>query len=300
MKRTFLFGLIVVLLITNIATLFFWNKENEKLVLNGNDSEINSKEPVASVGDEQVAFNDWMNTLRENHGREQLQNMIDREVVQQLAKQENIKINDKIIAREIALLTTMQGVMSQKETEAKEKEWREDIIYRYQLGALLTSDVSIPEKKIRDYYKKYHEQYNFKASIQLSHIVVPNMKTAEKVVKELEKGASFNLLAQEYSLDEETRKEGGYLGFFVDYSKFLPNGYADRAKKMKERTYSKPFKSGKNVAIIYLHRKLPDIKFSYKEIKPYVKRELALTETNKKLDPKRLWNKLNVDWVFEK
>ncbi|WP_174615361.1 peptidylprolyl isomerase [Virgibacillus ihumii] len=299
MKRNYLFGIIVVLLITNIATLIFWNSDGENVVLDNNNKKIDSREPVATVGGEKISYEDWMNTLRKNQGQEQLQRMIDREIVQQLAEEQNIEISEKVIAREIALLTTMQGVMTQEETAQKKREWREDIIYRYQLGALLTSDVTIPEKKIRNYYKDYHEQYNFKASLQLSHIVVPDMKTAEKVIKELGNGASFQILAKEYSLDEETKEEGGYLGFFVDYSKFLPEGYAEKASKMKERTFREPFKSGKNVAIIYLHRKLPDIKFSYQEIKPYIKRELALSKTNKNLDAKLLWNNLNVDWVYE-
>ncbi|GAA0609201.1 hypothetical protein GCM10009001_28360 [Virgibacillus siamensis] len=299
MKRNYLFGIIVVLLITNIATLIFWNRNDENVVLDSSNKKIDSREPVATIGEENIAYETWINALRANQGQEQLQRMIDREVVQQLAEEQNIEISEKVIAREIALLTTMQGVMTQEETAKKEAKWREDILYRYRLGALLTADITIPEKKIRNYYKDYHEQYNFKASIQLSHMVVSDMKTAEKVTKELENGATFSLLAKEYSIDEETREDGGYLGFFVDYSKFLPDGYAKRASKMNERSFSEPFKSGKNVAIIYLHRKLPDIKFSYKEIKPYIKRELALTKTNKNLDAKPLWNKLDVEWVYE-
>ncbi|WP_077329987.1 peptidylprolyl isomerase [Virgibacillus siamensis] len=298
MKRNFLFGVIAVLIITNIATLLFWRTDKNVVFEDGN-TEIDSREPVATIDHKKIKYEEWMNALRENYGREQLQRMIDREVVLQLAAEQDIEISEKVISREISLLTTMQGVMSEKETKAREKQWRKDILYRYQLGALLTSDVSVPEKKIREYYKDYHDQYNFKASIQLSHIVVPDRQTAGKVMNELEKGSSFELLAREYSHDDETKKDGGYLGFFVDYSKFLPDGYAKKAMKLKERSYSEPFKSGGHMAIIYLHRKLPDIKFSYEEIKPYIKRELALGKTTKNLDAKVLWNKLDIDWVYE-
>lgn len=298
MKRKLLFGIIVVLLITNVATLLLWNKD-EKIVLHKDETEISRNEPVATIGDKGVSYDKWMQTLREKHGKKQLANIIDREVVSQLAAEENIEISDKVIAREIALLTTMKGVMTKKETVAKEKEWRKDIKHRYQLGALLAAGSTIPEKKIRAFYEEYHEQYNFQASIQLSHIVVSDMKTAKKVKEELDHGASFGLLAQEYSTDKDTKNNGGYLGFFVKSSQFIPTNYADTATKMEERSYSDPIKSGNNVAIIYLHRKLPSITFTYEEIKPYIKRELALNKKSQPLEARPLWDKLGVEWVYK-
>ncbi|MFC4558575.1 peptidyl-prolyl cis-trans isomerase [Virgibacillus kekensis] len=298
MKKKFLFGVIVVLVITNIATLFFWNKE-ETVKVDNNNKAINQDGAVASVGGKEVSYEDWMETLRENHGEDQLENMINRSVVNQLAKEQNIEINDKVIAREIALLTTMAGVLSEKETKKKEKEWREDILYRYRLGALLASGTSAPEEEIRAHYEKYQDQYNFQASIQLSHIIVPDFEAAEKVVEELEKGASFELLAKEYSTDEDTKDEGGYLGTFVNSSQFLPGGYLKAAEAMEERSFSEPFQSDTGIAIIYLHRKLPSITFSYDEIKPYIKRELALDKQDQTLTAEPLWNQLNIEWIYE-
>ncbi|MFB4168673.1 peptidylprolyl isomerase [Virgibacillus sp. JSM 102003] len=298
MKKKFLLGVIVVLLITNIATLLLWN-DDEKVALDNDDTEIDLNKPVATVDGEEFSYKQWMKSLRENHGKEQLKGMIDRAVVNQLANKNNIEINDKVIAREIAMLTSMQSPMSEKETKKKVDEWREDILYRYRLGALLTADTSIPEEKIRSHFEEYGDQYNFQASLQLSHIIVPDFETAEKVKKELDNGASFDLLAQEYSTDEETKKSGGYLGLFVNESQFLPGGYLETASQMDERTYSEPFQSDSGVAIIYLHQKLPSITFSYEEIKPYIKRELALGKSNQTLTADPLWDKLDIDWVFE-
>lgn len=298
MKKKFLLGVLVVLLITNIATLLFWDKD-EKVLVDNSKTEIDQKDPVATVGEEEVSYEKWMQLLRENFGKEQLKRMINHKVVQQLAEEENIKISEKVIAREIALLTTMQGVMSAQETKQKEEEWREDLLYRYHLGALLTADTTIPDAEIRAHYDTYYEQYNFKASMQLSHITVKDFETAEKIIKELNNGASFNLLAQEYSSDEDTESDGGYLGFFVNTSQFLPGGYFETASDMDERTYSKPFQSDTGVAIIFLHRKLPSITFKYDEIKPYIRRELALGKLNQSLTARPLWERLDIEWVYD-
>lgn len=297
MNRNLLLGIIAVLLVTNIATFIFWSQE-ETISLDDSGSQINQKEPVATVGEETISYDEWTEALRGNHGEKQLEDMINQQAVEQLAERNNITIDEKVINRELALLTTMQGIMTEEETQQKEEEWREDIIYRYQLEALLTDEIDIPDEEVRAYYEQYQDQYNVQASTQISHIVVEDFETAEKVHQELEDGASFDLLAREYSIDEETKDEGGYFEFLVNSSQFWPDGYLDKAEQMEERTYSEPFETNQGVAIIYLHRKLPAITFDYEEIKPYVERELAMDELDNSLSAAPLWNELNIEWIY--
>ncbi|WP_099158877.1 peptidylprolyl isomerase [Virgibacillus ndiopensis] len=298
MSKKLLLSVIVVLLITNVATLLFWNKDDEKVVLDEGNA-VDLKKPVATIEGEEISYKEWMDALRKAHGQSQLEKMIDHEIVTQLAKKNNIEVSEKVIDRELSLLTGMQGPMTEEEAEKKAKKWREDVIYRYQLAALLTMDASIPEEEMRSYFNDYKNQYNFTASLKLSHIIVPDFDTAEKVMKELDNGASFQLLAQEYSIDEDTKKDGGYLGYFTNNSQFLPTGYRETALEMEERSYSEPFKSDTGVAIIYLHAKLPDIEFTYDEIKPYIKSELALEKQKESLSTKPLWDKLDIEWIYE-
>src|SRR5699024_4674674 len=129
--------------------------------------------------------------------------------------------------------------------------------------------------------------------------IVDNMDQAEKVISELDQGASFSLLAQEYSIDDETRAKGGYLGYFSTSSQFVPTGYYDIAKEMDEHTYSEPFKVGDGVAIIYLHRILPAYEFNYEELKDHIKNELALNELGQSLTADPLWDEFEIEWVFE-
>ncbi|WP_430789347.1 peptidylprolyl isomerase [Virgibacillus flavescens] len=299
MPKKLLLGIIVVLLVTNVASLLFWNKEEKKVVLDNENAEVNVKEPVATIEGEDISYDDWISKLRDKHGQEQLKQMVDEELVAQLANKNDIEVSEKVIERELALLAGMQGPMTSEEIEQKEEEWRQDIIYRYRLGTLLTMDTTIPEEEMKSYYNEYKNQYNFTASMKVSHIIVNDMETAEKVKKELDNGASFPLLAKEYSIDEDTKKDGGYLGYFQTNSQFLPTGYLDAAKEMKKGTYSEPFKSDAGVAIIYLHRMLPEIDFTYEEIKPYLKTELALDEMDQSLTTEPLWNKLNIEWIYD-
>lgn len=306
MPRRLLLSIIVVLIITNVMTLIFWNKNKDDLGSAGNiqldgdnQMHLNSNDPVATIGSEEISYADWNESTRNTHGERHLKTMIDRLIVKQLSEQERIEIDEKVIEKEIHFLTTMQGVKTEEEIEKLESGWREDIIYRYELETLLTQDTEIPEEEIRSYFDMYKGQYNFDSSIQASHIIVDSSEIAEKVIEELEQGASFDLLAQEYSKDGETKEDGGYLGFLVEGSQFYPRGYAEIINNMEENSYSEPFKVGGDVAIVYLHRYLPEITFTYDEIKPYIENELALNEMEQTLTAKPLWERLNIEWIFE-
>jgi foldase protein PrsA len=239
-----------------------------------------------------------MTGLREDFGEQQLKSMIDRSLVEKLASEKNIEINDKLIERDIAYLTSMQGPMNEEELAKEEEKWVKEATYRYQLELLLTEDISVPDEEIETYYNNYKNQYDFNSAMQLSHIVVQDTETAEKVYDELEAGASFSLLAQEYSIDEDTKDVGGYLGFINTNSQFFPGGYEEVANNLEEHTYSEPFAADTGIAIILLHQNLPQIEFTYEEIKPYVESELALHQEGLSLNTNPLWEDTDIDWIF--
>ncbi|MUK88051.1 protein secretion protein [Ornithinibacillus sp. L9] len=302
MSRRFLMALIAVLLITNIATLMLWTRSGPGEVVEdeASDMQIDTKKPVASIDGDEITYEAWMAALRDNYGQKQLKTMIDRTVVNKLADQQGITVHEKVINREIALLASMQGVMTEEETEKMEEKWRDEIIYRYQLEALLAEGINVSEDDMRAYYDQYHNQYNFTESIQFSHILVEDQETAEKVKGELDNGASFSLLAKEYSIDEDTRDAGGYFGYYTTNSQFLPNGYKEKASEMEEYSYSEPFLTDQGYAIMYLHRSMPEITFTYDELKPYIKNELALVSSEVSLVADSLWDTMEIDWLYNK
>lgn len=301
MSKKLLLGIIIVLLITNISSLFLWNSgEGETRVSDDDNNEgLNTEDVMATVNGEEITHEAWMKALRNKYGEQELRSMIDREVVGQLADEQGIDIDEKVIEREISMIAAMQGIMPEEEFEAEKESWRDDIIYRYQLEFLLTQDVNIPEEEMEQHYNTYQNQYDFTSSLQLSHIVVEDVDTAEQVIDELEQGASFDLLAQEYSIDEETNTDGGYLGFIYTTSQFMPDGYEEVAADMEEASYSEPFPAGQGVAIVYLHRALPSIEFTYEEMQPYVESELGLHELNMSLSADPLWEEVEIDWIYE-
>ncbi|MFS0749633.1 peptidyl-prolyl cis-trans isomerase [Oceanobacillus sp. 1P07AA] len=301
MSKKLLLGIVVVLLITNIATLLFVGDGNDSEVVSDGEGEkeINRNEAVATVAGEEISYDEWMTDLRNMQGQKYLKQMVDKEVVNTLAEQEGVEVSEKIIDREVSFLYTMQGILTEEDAEEEEERWREEIKYRYQLEQLLTKDIEIPDDEIKSYYDTYGNQYDFSSSVKLSHILVEDMETAEQVYQELEDGASFKLLAREYSIDDETRQNGGYMGTIYTSSQFLLDSYETQAANMENHTYSEPFQAENGVAIMYLHRKLPAIEFTYEEVQPYVRSEIAMHEEGLTLEADRLWEEVEIDWIYE-
>lgn len=304
MTRRILLVLVITLIITNVYTLVFLstNGDNNDRTLNDFEhsagSNVDPNQIVAEIEGIPIKYEDWLLSLEENYGKKHLKEMIDRKLVQELAERKGIQVNEKLIDREIAYISSMQGIMSLSEVEKREKEWREEALHRYRLEALLAEDESVPEQEIRNHFERYKNHYDFTATMQLSHILVENFTIAEKVKKELDDGAKFHLLAQEYSKDEETRVKGGYLGYYTVSSSFVPKKYFEIGSVMQEDTYSDPFQVDQGIAIIYLHRHLPAIEFSYEEIKDHIENELILTKLEQPLTTEPLWEQYNVQWIF--
>lgn len=289
--------MITILLATNIITIILLNKDDH--VLLDHAEEINIKDPVASVNGKNIYYKDWMHMLTSDYGKQSLQHLIDHAVVAQLAEEKEVFIHEKLIDQGVSLLATMQGVMTAEEYAVLEERWRKDLLHQHQLKELLTEDEYVSEMEIKSHYNQYRDQYDFTASMQLSHIVVEDLEIAKKVVRELDEGALFHMLAAEYSIDKETKDTGGYLGYLTKTSQFLPAGYYDEAINLKEDSYSDPFQTDQGFSVIYLHRQLQSITFTYEEIADEIRRELALQKTGQILTVEQLSDNLDVKWIYD-
>lgn len=303
-NKQLLTGIVIILLLTNIYTLFFLKGKDKKGLSEDHyehfrEEEGSADEIVAQVGEVKITYKDWVSSLQRDVGKKHLKDMIDRELVKALFAESGLQIHDKLIEKEIAYLASMQGIMTPDEIEKEEEKWRADALFRYQLEALLTEGETVSEEEIQNHFYQYGSQYNFTASMQFSHIVVENEEIAQKVKSELDEGADFHLLAQEYSKDEDTQAKGGYLGYYTTASRLVPAKYFEIGGSMQEHSYSEPFQVDQGFAMIYLHRSLPDIEFTYEEIKEHIKNELILTKLEQPLTTDPLWEKLDIDWIFK-
>lgn len=72
----------------------------------------------------------------------------------------------------------------------------------------------VADKEIADYYQSHLEKFRMPVKIRARSIVVKTREEAEKILKELQQGASFKSLAMERSIDPTFGPKGGDMGWF--------------------------------------------------------------------------------------
>ncbi|SHN37387.1 peptidylprolyl isomerase [Gracilibacillus kekensis] len=299
-SRLVLWSIILLLLITNITTFLIFSGDNSKEEYRlDENTKIDRNKPLAEIENEEILYQDWMDQLVRLYGEKVLTDLIDQEVVFQLAEKEDIDIHPKIIERELSRMMIMQGLQTPEEREQQITKWTEQIKFRYFLQYLLTEDISIPESEIEEYYNTFQNQYQFDDMIQLSHILVSNQQEAELVIAKLEEGMSFAQVANEYSSDTETAGQGGYLGYYSETSSFIPDQYYEEAISIDEGTYSEPLSVGSGYAIIFHHQHLSAIQLSYDEAYQEVRQDIALDRMETDVDPSILREQLEVDLIYK-
>ncbi|WP_163583016.1 peptidyl-prolyl cis-trans isomerase [Gracilibacillus saliphilus] len=299
-SRLVLWSIILLLLITNITTIFIFSGQNssdEFVVLDENP--VDRNQPLAEIGDEEVLYQDWMSELIEQYGESVLHDLIDKEVVFQLAEDKDLEVHSKIIDRELSRMMVMQGLLSEEEKEKKIEKWTEQIKYRYYLQQLLSEDVSVSEAEIEEYYQFYQNQYQFDDMVQLSHILVSTQQEAEYVMARLDDGEPFNEVAKDLSIDEESGTDGGYLGFYSETSSFIPREYYDTAISLEAGTYSEPILVNNGYAIIFHHQHLPAIELNYDEVYEEVRQDIALDQLQSEVDASALWDQIEVELNYK-
>jgi foldase protein PrsA len=292
LKRKQLWIVIAALIMLNCLTIaFFLSKMNE-----AGGTAI--KEVVATVGKSEISRQEWLNELETRYGKDVLKDMIDRQVIKEMAAKYKIKVSEKDVEREYRILQTTYSTSS--ETKSSEKEWKEQIRNSLLQEEILTRDVVVSEKELKSYYEKNQILFDIPTAYHLAHIVVKTKEEATKALKELSQGSNFSALAMEQSIEEFSANEGGNIGYLMEGDERYPAEYLEAAKKLKKRAWSDPIKVDQGYAIVMLEGKLKGEKYSYKDVKQQIRREIALEQMKTSASAETFWEEAKVEWFYDK
>ncbi|RDU34780.1 peptidylprolyl isomerase [Neobacillus piezotolerans] len=294
MKTRELWLVIAALVVLNALTFFYFLSRSETASGFHKDSET-----VAKVGKDTISREEWLNELEARYGKDTLRDLVDREVVSQMAKKYKITVPKADVERELRMFQTAYGGSSSSKGEDLER-WRKQIELSLLLEEILTKDAVVSESEMKSYFEKNKTLYDVPAAYRLSHIVIKTKDEADQAIKELEGGSGFETLARERSEDEFTAGEGGDIGFIQAGDERYPDEYTQTAQKLKIGHWSKPIKIGEGYAIIKLHEKIAEKKYSYKEVKHEIRRQIALAQLGTPPSAAALWDEAGVDWFFGK
>jgi foldase protein PrsA len=275
---------ILILVVFNVLTIvFFLSRPDWK----------SSRETVASVGNEKITRQEWLNELETKYGEETLRDLIDKKVITTLAKEHKIKVTEDELEQELNMYKALYGMQENVSGE----EWEERVRISLLLEELLTKDAKISEEDLRTYYQENLDLFDLPSSYHLSQIVVKTQSEAEQTIKELEEGSSFIALAMERSLDEFSANEGGDLGYIREDDETMAP-LIEAAKEMAPGNWSAPIQLDHGYAVLYLHDAIEGKRYAFEEVKDRIRRQIAIEQMDIPVSAVPFWDEAEVSWFY--
>lgn len=255
------------------------------------------EETAAKVGSKDISRDAWINELEKRYGEDVLEEMVDKEVVKQAAEKYKVKISDEELDRELKMMKTMYGTAGQNLNKSTD-QLRQEIQSSLLLEKLLTKDVSVSETAMQDYYDNNKDIYRIPTAFHISHITTSTKKQADQVIRELEKGVSFDVLAMEKSLDEFTANQGGDMGYISQDNEQVSKEYITAAEKLKVKKWSDAIQTEDGWAVLYLHERIKGKQYEYEEVEDKIHRQIALEQIQAPVSGKIFWDEFDVEWFY--
>ncbi|WP_422659037.1 peptidyl-prolyl cis-trans isomerase [Paenibacillus sp. EC2-1] len=275
----------VVVLIAGVLFMGSWMLFSGVLFQDGN-KEIEQTPPVvASIQDRVITEEEWTSELKKRYGSEVLMTMMNRQVVELEAEAANIKVTPQEVDQELDRIGQGYGSKEQflQEMEQQlglsEELLKAETSYRLTLEKIATADIKVDDADIDQYLHQHPDQFRPKKQLKLSIIKVEKEPEAEAVLDRLENGEDFAALAEEVSIDEYTRDNGGRMGFVEEDDPFQPEALMKTALSLSKGDIAGPIQLEDGYGIVYVRDILVPKEPDENLIRETVRKQLALEQS---------------------
>ncbi|QDQ00591.1 foldase [Lysinibacillus fusiformis] len=283
---------LAILLLGNLLWFIAWLIPNKA-------QEIGSDEQVAAIDGDDITRQEWMIAMEERYGKETLQNLVNESVMEKAAKKYKIKVSDKEIDLELALMRSAQDKFDTAMQNLSADQLRQKIRSQLILDKVLTKDMDIKEDGIEKYYEENKALYNIETSYRTKFIEVASKKAAEEASSELKNGSDFSVLAREISVDSASASLGGDIGFLTEKQEDIDPSILKTAKALSAKEVSKAFKlDNGHYAIVQVQEVIEGQSFTYDDVKEHIERELALEQLPQSVTPEAFWSEFKATWYY--
>ncbi len=193
---------------------------------------------VLVINEEIITLTEFMNEAEKNGinmeeaGMEYkfLEQIIDKTIVEQEAKQAGITVSDEELDFTLKEMksrfkldeTEMEKALEKQNMteESFREQWRFQLLTQKLMEAKVKGNVAVTDQEVKEYYQQTYGDYEEGVSeIRIAHILILNngpdaLRKATKIADEAKAGEDFPKLAKEYSQDTMSAQNGGDLGYF--------------------------------------------------------------------------------------
>jgi len=193
---------------------------------------------VLVINEEIITLTEFLNEAKKNGinmeeaGMEYkfLEQIIDKTIVEQEAKQAGITVSDEELDFTLKEMksrfkldeTEMEKALEKQNMteESFREQWRFQLLTQKLMEAKVKGNVAVTDQEVKEYYQQTYGDYEEGVSeIRIAHILILNngpdaLRKATKIADEAKAGEDFPKLAKEYSQDTMSAQNGGDLGYF--------------------------------------------------------------------------------------
>lgn len=221
------------------------------------------------------------------YGQASVQNAINEELMLEKAQILNITADKKEVEKQYGEIKSQYGSDKEFEKTLKEKyltpKGLKEQIKKHQIKSKLTANlkrINITDADAENFFEKNKEAFAKPASVLLKQIVVKTKAEADAIWQELKNGVKFEDIAAKKSLDLQTGKKGGEIGWVSE------NQLIDKIAKivftLKAKEYSRPIKTPNGYYILKTEEKKEKIPAKYDDkTKNMIKENLLRNEIAK-------------------
>lgn len=172
-----------------------------------------SDEPVGKVNGDSITYDELAKECIERHGREVLDNLINRKLIQQACASSGVTVSTDEVNSEIVRISTKFGLATDQwekmllaERGLTPMQYRRDVIWpMLALRKLAGKEAKITRQML---FEAYEDTYGPRAQVKM--IVLDNLRRAEDIQKKVSKSPDeFEDFAREYSVESNSRALGG-------------------------------------------------------------------------------------------
>lgn len=183
-----------------------------------------------------------------------LEEIIKKELIYQDAKKKGLQRDEKLKAEveELEKMTLIKAVL-EKEVEEKAR---------------------LDPKEVREFYDKHPDEFRIGSEVRASHILVDSEEDAKNILQRIQRGESFSVLAEKFSRDKASAKNGGDLGFF-GRGRMVPE-FERVAFSLKAGEVSNPVRTRFGYHIIKVTDRKEGKLGDFEEVKDAIARRVAM------------------------
>lgn len=184
---------------------------------------------------------------------------------------------DQIVSFELAYnFAKENGLDSEQPFKEQMANVEKEVLTQYAINRVL-SQVNVTEKEVKDFYQNNMTMFIQEEAVRAKHILVENLEEANKALKEIESGLSFEDAASKYS-SCPSKANGGELGTFTK-GKMVPE-FEEVAFGLEVGVISEPVKTQFGYHLIKVEEKVaPNLK-PLKEVESVIGNNLMQQKQN--------------------